>query len=413
MLDAVINNLNAFLYIYIVTSTFHKAVFGQFSFFLVVFGLISVLITWGTNETIQEYSQQNISQRSLVTQVLKIRFLIFLLCFFIVCSVGLVSKKNLLVIFGFEFIDWGWVMIVASIALILEPIRTLAYSQGDSKHVVICRLVTFIFTLPAKIYIFLYSDLSTINQVAIIFFVDTVLYYSLCSTYWVKIPKVSPIINSIRTNKIFRDSTPFLLAGFISMLYMKVDQLSISFYMDYTQLGDYSVAVSFSQFWLILPSVLISSQFSTIRKVYFSEKSIKYIYAKVYVLMFFLCLVFLALSTIAIKLFFPAYVTSLPILWILSWSGFFVAVRILSGKIYLIDSLGKLTFYRSIIGLLTNATLNMITIPFIGLYGAALSTLFSLFMVSFVFDLFSKTTVIYFKDKLSGFRLIRTILGVK
>ena len=74
------------------------------------------------------------------------------------------------------------------------------------------------------------------------------------------------------------------------------------------------------------------------------------------------------------------------------WTGVFVFLGVASGKWYVSENLQKLAFSRTFYGVIVNILLNILMIPKFGIYGAAIATLISQAVASYIADLFSKKT---------------------
>ena len=102
-------------------------------------------------------------------------------------------------------------------------------------------------------------------------------------------------------------------------------------------------------------------------------------------------------------LYGEAYTTASTVLTIHIWSSVFVFLGLASDKYLLAENLMKFTLYRSCLGVIVNIILNVILIKTYGIIGAAISTLVTQIMASFIFDLLSKQTIKSFKMKLKSF----------
>jgi O-antigen/teichoic acid export membrane protein len=108
-------------------------------------------------------------------------------------------------------------------------------------------------------------------------------------------------------------------------------------------------------------------------------------------------------KSIIFLLYGEAYAIASPVLTIHIWTSVFVFLGLASDRYLLAEGLIKLTLYRSCLGVIVNIVLNVILISNYGIIGAAISTLVSQIMASFIFDLLNKQTIISFKMKIKSF----------
>ena len=76
------------------------------------------------------------------------------------------------------------------------------------------------------------------------------------------------------------------------------------------------------------------------------------------------------------------YLPSAPVLTIYIWAGVATFLGVASSQYLITENLTKLSFYRTLIGLIVNVILNLILIPKIGIIGSAVATLVSYSMAT-------------------------------
>lgn len=74
------------------------------------------------------------------------------------------------------------------------------------------------------------------------------------------------------------------------------------------------------------------------------------------------------------------------------WASVFVFLEVACGKWFIAENLQKYSFYRTLFGAITNVILNFILIPKYGVYGAAVATLISQSIASYLFNIINKAT---------------------
>ncbi len=179
------------------------------------------------------------------------------------------------------------------------------------------------------------------------------------------------------------DSWPLLFASIAIMIYMRIDQLMLKYMLDETQVGYYASAVKLCESWYFVSMAITNSLFPAILN---ARKNSNKLYLnrlkKLYDL----------LAWIAIGLAIPVTIFSNPIIEILYGSEFIPASIVLtiyiwasvptflgvaSSQYLIAENFTKLSFYRTLIGMIVNIILNLIFIPIWGITGSAVATLIS------------------------------------
>jgi O-antigen/teichoic acid export membrane protein len=101
------------------------------------------------------------------------------------------------------------------------------------------------------------------------------------------------------------------------------------------------------------------------------------------------------------------YIEAAAVLSIHIWAGIFVFLGVASSKYLVAENLTKISFYRTFIGAITNLTLNFILIPEHGILGAAIATLISQMLSSYVLNALFKKSKIAFIMQSKSFNLFR------
>ena len=78
------------------------------------------------------------------------------------------------------------------------------------------------------------------------------------------------------------------------------------------------------------------------------------------------------------------------------WSAVFVFLGVASSKWFISEGLQRYSFYRTVSGALLNIALNLLLIPEYGIYGAAIATLCSQMVASYLFNLMNHKSRITF-----------------
>jgi O-antigen/teichoic acid export membrane protein len=89
-------------------------------------------------------------------------------------------------------------------------------------------------------------------------------------------------------------------------------------------------------------------------------------------------------------LYGEAYSKAGDVLMIHIWAGVFVGLGVASSKWFVNENLQLYSFYRTLSGAILNIGLNYILIPIYGVIGAAIATLLSQFVASYLFNIIDK-----------------------
>jgi len=193
------------------------------------------------------------------------------------------------------------------------------------------------------------------------------------------------------------ESWPLLLAALAVTLYMKVDMVMLKEMSDDRNVGIYAAATRFSEVWYFLPMIIVSSIAPTIIR-YHATNSDLYLsnLRKLYFFMVWLAIgLSLPLSFFSdeiVRLFLGSqFAESGPILAIHLWASLAVFLGVASSQYLIVEQLQKISFYRTLIGLVCNILLNLMFIPSMGAMGAAVATVISYFVATFSLVFFKAT----------------------
>ncbi len=194
-----------------------------------------------------------------------------------------------------------------------------------------------------------------------------------------------------------KDSFPLMLSGLVISIYMKIDQVMIKKMMSSQDVGFYAAAVKISEAWYFFPMVISASLFPAIvNSKMISESLYLNRIQKLYDL----------LAATAISIAIPTTVFSNLIIYILFgkdfepastvltiyiWAGVGTFLGVASSQYLINENLTKLSFYRTLIGMVVNVLLNIYLIPRYGINGAAFATLVSYNLAAFSIFISSKT----------------------
>lgn len=194
-------------------------------------------------------------------------------------------------------------------------------------------------------------------------------------------------------------SWPLAFSAILVTLYMKIDQIMISSYLDSSALGIYSTVVSLSESWYFIPVATVSALFPAIMNArQHDEERYQNRLQNLYDLMSFISLgiaiVMTFASPLVYKILYKAdFAAGAEVLSIHIWAGIFVFLGSASGQYLIAEGYTKLSLVRTGVGALINIILNMWWIPIFGIKGAAWASLIAYAVATFYIILIPKTRV--------------------
>ena len=163
------------------------------------------------------------------------------------------------------------------------------------------------------------------------------------------------------------------------------------------EVGIYAAAIRISEIWYFIPTVIISSVSPSIISCHGSNNDLYLTRLKsLYFMMAWLALgVTIPLSLLSDQiisiLLGSDFSDAAPVLAIHLWASLAVFLGMASSQHLLVEQLQKISFYRTLIGLVSNVFLNIMLIPNMGAKGAAIATVISYFVATFSLVLFRST----------------------
>lgn len=296
-----------------------------------------------------------------------------------------------------------------------ETIDLWFQSQVKSKYTVQSRFIAF-FTISVLKIIFILTQQPLIAFV-LMFLFDSLIASVLLVAFYQKKGPVSIFKWKVKIEtmkELLKDSWPLILSGIAVALYMRIDQVMIGNMLGDEELGVYSVAVKLSEAWLFLPMVIAASVFPAILKA--KKKSKELYLARIQKLYDFftwftipVAVFVLFLSPYIIKILFgEEYLLASSALIILIFSGTFSFLGVASSKYLVAENLTRISFYRTLVGVVVNVILNLILIPHYGIIGSAIATLVSYAIATFSVAMWKQGRIVSI-HLLNSFNLIRII----
>lgn len=193
---------------------------------------------------------------------------------------------------------------------------------------------------------------------------------------------------------LLKESWPLIVSSAAWVIYTKIDQIMLGQMQGDFAVGVYAAASRLSDVANFFPIIIITSVFPSIL-IYKKENPSLYI-QKVQSLYYFTVtaviigslLITLSSKLIISLIYGDAYTGASSVLNIHFWSIVFSTLSAISGRYMINDGMQKITMTRHLLGVIINIPLNYYLIPIYGVEGAAIATLISLFITSYLFDLF-------------------------
>ncbi|HBU07466.1 MAG TPA: flippase, partial [Candidatus Magasanikbacteria bacterium] len=277
-------------------------------------------------------------------------------------------------------------IIVMSTTYILQSFNVIdSYFQAMvlSKKIVILQIISlFVSSLFKLLFIFLQLDLQFFIYLFV--FDAAFLAVGLLFTYKLNHHKIFDWHFDFNLAKqLFKESWPLMFSVLFFAIYSRIDQVMLKNMLNNEAVGQYSVAVKLSEFWIFIPGIISSSVIPAIINAKKNDQQVyENRYKKLYLLIFYLALsisffIFIFAKTIVSVLFGPDYLEAVNPLRIYVWSGVASAVGYLVSMYLIIEKHTKIIFFNTFLSMLINVILNLVLIPIYGISGAAIATLIS------------------------------------
>lgn len=193
-----------------------------------------------------------------------------------------------------------------------------------------------------------------------------------------------------RAWELLSQSWPLALSSVVAMIYLKIDQVMLGYLTDESTVGIYSVAARLSEIWYVVPTTVATSLFPSIVKgrLLPAEQQMARM-RKLYRYMFLLAV------TIALPVTFGAaplvrllygeqYAAAGPILAVHIWACPAMFMGAVLAKWLIAEGLLRFSMTRDVIGALLNVVLNLLLIPKLAGMGAAIATVISYTVASYL-----------------------------
>lgn len=177
-----------------------------------------------------------------------------------------------------------------------------------------------------------------------------------------------------------RQGTPIAIAALVASLSARVDQLMLGWFADFAQVGMYSAALRFSEFWWAFAPIVMNSLSPKYIFNVDDEIKLQANIAKIMACMLLVSLVpvvfIVAIGKYAIPLLLGAqYAAALPVLYVHICIAILVFFDAPTSQFLLTHNRQRQMIWKSLFMLTVNAILNLVLVASFGALGAALATL--------------------------------------
>ncbi len=182
---------------------------------------------------------------------------------------------------------------------------------------------------------------------------------------------------------LLKDSWPQIFSVFLTMVYLKIDQVMLGTMAGNEELGFYSAAVRLTEAWYFIPLAICSSVFPSLVKARADNQELFHDrMQKLYNLMALIAYavavpVTLFSNWIVDLLFHSAYAKTGPLLAALIWTGLFTSLGAARNAFMVSQNWLRINLVSTLLGCIMNIVLNLFLIPRYGAMGAIIASLIS------------------------------------
>jgi len=179
---------------------------------------------------------------------------------------------------------------------------------------------------------------------------------------------------------LLKESFPMMLSGTAVIIYTRINQVMIGFMLGNGDVGQFSIATSFVDICIFVPTILSQTISPVLVRTYEQDKEeYKARMHSFYSLTFWLCGLFaIFVSAISYPLirysYGTMYLAAVPVLQVLIIRMVGEALSQTSGQAIIIEKIQRYAVIRNVIGCVVCVGLNVLLIPRYGIMGAAVSS---------------------------------------
>lgn len=287
-----------------------------------------------------------------------------------------------------------WALLIVSGVILLKPFEVFDFwfqSQVKAKYSSIVRAVSIIFISVIKLSLVAFG--AHLLTFAAAYLLQALLIASLFTLFFSNVAN-SPIKNwrfiLLRAKKVFSQGWMIMLGSIFAMIYLKIDQVMIKWLVSSEEVGIYSVATKISEAWYFIPGVIVGSVFPKLlelrknNEVQF-KKRLQQLFDYLFVMALILAIIVTLVSEPVMNVLYGVeFKNAAVILSIHIWAGLFIFMRAVFSKWILVENGIAFSMITHGSGALINILLNIILIPTYAGVGAAIATIISYAMASYL-----------------------------
>jgi O-antigen/teichoic acid export membrane protein len=307
-------------------------------------------------------------------------------------------------ILGYYFYAYigGFLLIFLSLAVTFSLVQVVdLYFESQLKNSINAKYRVTAYVLGGTLKIYLLMNLYDYKYILFAHVVE--LMSLLVFGFWfltldinlIKLKLKLSKINGVYIKSLLIKGAPLIISSVAVILYMKVDQFFIFYYMDEESVGLYSAATRLCEGFFLLSAIILPSFFPSLIKnknydidqYYISLKQlVKYLVIIGSGLTF---VIYFISEDIINVLYGSDYSSSYRVLAIYSLSIPIIYIGDVLSKWLIIEDLTNYSMLRHFMGLVVNIIFNIILIPIYGIEGAAIASVLAYFSAVVLFILFT------------------------
>ena len=395
--DKIIYGICSLTIIYILTNTLSIHQFGIYQYAITLTGLICITLNLIDEKVIKRYFANNMVDRA-ITATLQIKIMLAI-CIFS----GLLFYDHFFGVMRDLYVLMSFILI----GTIINSLASIIHIYFDYYQKSYVRLTSSFFAQLTNVSVHiglinLNADYKYLTIGYVMASLATVFVY----IYFLKIQKIKLNISKMNfagLQNFMQQSIPFGLATIVHTLYYRSDIVMIEFFLEFEHVGIYSVATNLVSLSIILVYPAQTALFKTFSDYYQSDKhQFVAFYAKYTKLMTLLGLLIAAVILVSFvpfrKLFLPDQYSEIDtFLLILLFGAVLQYNAFLRSSFLVLIGQGRILLIAQIATLFLNLLLNTLLIPCLGLAGASIATLISLFFNLLLSNIFFYQTRIVFQ----------------
>ncbi|GGJ14554.1 flippase [Paenibacillus hunanensis] len=380
--------------------------FGQYNFAISFVTIIAAVVPLGlANIIVKELVEHPDNKNEILGTVSTLRMVSGLIAFAITVALAFAIPGQ------DAMVRWSIIIIAAN--MLFQPLDVISQwfdSTVEAKYAVYAKGIAFLMTSVMKVLLIVFH--SSLIWFAASYALELILgYLFLLFTQMKRVSLTRWSFNWKLGKRLTNSSWPLIVAGISTIIYLKIDQVMLSYMINDTAVGIYAVAARLSEVWYVIPTVVAASYFPSMIKnkklgpaVYHAELQ------KLYNLLFWFALAICIAVTLMAKpvisiLYGKAYLESISILVIHVWACLFIFMRAALNKWIISEGLYRFELISQVMGALTKIIINLILIPLFGGMGAAVGTVFAFIVSSYAFTFMFKET------RVSGMMMSKTLIS--